>query len=53
MTNNHNKSTYRRQKKQLLLFNTLVSIVLAVSIVFAGALGVLAYMTGNMRKGLI
>lgn len=53
MTNRQNKATYRRQKKQLLLFNTFVSILLAVCIVFSGALGVLAYMTGNMRKGLI
>lgn len=51
--NKKKRTMYRRQKKQLLLFNTIVSIVLAVSIVFSCALGVLAYMTGNMRRGLI
>ncbi|MBQ1183278.1 MAG: hypothetical protein IIX60_02380, partial [Clostridia bacterium] len=43
------KSQYRKHKKQLLMFNTLVSIVLAVSIVFAGALGAVAYVTSDMR----
>ncbi len=43
------KSQYRKHKKQLLMFNTLVSIVLAVSIVFAGALGAVAYITSDMR----
>ena len=43
------KSQYRKHKKQLLMFNTIVSIVLAVSIIFAGTLGAVAYITSDMR----
>ena len=43
------KTKYRKHKKQLLMVNTLLSIVLAVSIIFAGALGAVAYITSDMR----
>ncbi len=46
---NKKKSTYRKHKKQLFLFNTIVSIILAVCVFATGALSLLAYTIGNMR----
>lgn len=43
------KVGYRRHKKQLLIFNTIVSIVLAVCVFTSGALGLVAYTVSNMR----
>lgn len=43
------KAGYRRHKKQLLIFNTIVSIVLAVCVFTSGALGLVAYTISNMR----
>ena len=44
------KSKYRKDKKKLILFNTLVSIVLAVSVLATGIFSILAYSIGDMKK---
>ncbi len=43
------KSTYRKHKRQLLMFNTITSIVLAVCVFATAALGLVAYTVSNMR----
>ncbi len=44
------KSKYRKAKKKLVLFNTIVSVVLAVSIFTTGIAGLASYMMGDMRR---
>lgn len=53
MEQRQRKAQYRQHKKQLLLINTLLSIVLAVSVVFTGVLGILAYIGSDLRQGHI
>ncbi len=43
------KSNYRKHKRQLLLFNTITSIILTVCIFATGVLGLIAYTISNMR----
>lgn len=43
------KSGYRKHKKQLLIFNTIISILLTVCVFTSGALGLVAYTISNMR----
>ncbi len=56
MEHNHQRSkkaAYRHDKKLLILFNTVISIVLAVSLFATTALGLAAYMLGDSRQGII
>lgn len=53
MEQKRKKSAYRKAKKQLILINSLISIVLAVSLLFTGALGAVAYIMGDMKQGQI
>ena len=43
------KSGYRKHKKQLLIFNTIISILLTVCVFTSGALGLVAYTISNLR----
>ncbi len=53
MEQKHKKSVYRKAKKRLILTNSLISIILAVSLLFTGALGAVAYLLGDMKQGHI
>lgn len=47
------RKTYRRHKNYLIMFNTLTSIILAICILFSGFLGVMAYLTHDMRQNTL
>ena len=53
MAQNSRKAIYRKHKKYRLIFNIVVSIVLMASIVTSALLGVTAYLTQDMKKGII
>lgn len=53
MEQKRKKAKYRKDKRNLILFNSLISIVLAACILLAGGLGAAAYLFGDMKQGLI
>ncbi len=51
--NKRKKAAYRRQKNYLILFNVLTSVILAVCIILSSFLGIMAYVTNDMKQGHI
>lgn len=53
MEQKNKKAKYRKAKNNLVLFNSLVSVLLAISLLIAAAFSIVVYTVGDMKKGHI
>ena len=53
MEQRNRKAAYRRAKNRLILFNSLVSVLLAICIILSAFFGLSIYVFGDMKKGHI